>query len=197
MRQGVPLDEEGLECLGVRLRFPPGDSTDAVVAVFGDPVMVQEMDRVFFSEGTNRLGHSYAKLMRGPDGRHDLLDVVRVLREKASSKRAVVTFATDTVGKVPCINNVQFLIRGGELLTVYFSRGQDAYKKFYADALCLGTMARKVAGELDLPTGQVTAFISSSHVYRSDFPAIERFLSEASAEDVAAPGPHATSPARL
>ena len=52
--------------------------------------------------------------------------------------------------------------------TLYFARGQDAFKKFYADALCLAEMARRVADGLDLPAGTVSGFIGSSHVYQED-----------------------------
>ena len=62
------------------------------------------------------------------------------------------------------------------LQTIYFARGQDAFKKFYADALCLAKMARRVADGLGLPAGTVSGFIGSSHVYHEDQPAIDDFL---------------------
>ena len=84
-------------------------------------------------------------------------------------------------GKVPCVNVLQFLVRAGGLRTLYFARGQDAFKKFYADALCLAKMARRVAEGLSLPAGLVEGFIGSSHVYHADRPAIEDFLARGKA----------------
>ncbi len=126
--------------------------------------------------GTNALGHSYAKLMRGPDGRYDLADVISLLRDEPASKRAVITFCPEGGGKVPCINVIQFLARDGALWVIYFARGQDAFKKFYADALCLAKMARRVAEALGLPADTVSGFIGSSHVYHKDKAAIDDFL---------------------
>ncbi|HEX3988557.1 MAG TPA: thymidylate synthase, partial [Verrucomicrobiae bacterium] len=131
---------------------------------------------VFFADQSNSLGHSYAKLMRGPGARNDFQDVISLLKTERDSKRAVVTFCGEGNGKVPCINVVQFLVRDGVVRTIYFARGQDAYKKFYADALCIAMMARKVAEGLGLAAETVSGFIGSSHIYHTDRPAIDDFL---------------------
>ncbi len=114
--------------------------------------------------------------MRGPGGRNDFQDVISLLKTERDSKRAVVTFCGEGNGKVPCINVVQFLIRDGVIRTIYFARGQDAYKKFYADALCIASMARKVAEGLGLAAETVSGFIGSSHIYHKDRTAIDDFL---------------------
>jgi hypothetical protein len=169
-------DTECIELLEVKVVFPAAAEMDAFIDVFADRGMMATMEKVFFTDGPNPLGHSYAKLMHGPDGRSDLEDVISLLRTEPVSKRAVVSFSVTGERKVPCINTVQFLVRSGQLQTIYFSRGQDAFKKFYADALCLAKMARRVADALHLPAGTVTGFITSSHIYVADRPAIDDFL---------------------
>ena len=176
LQAGLSADSDYSELLGVQVSFPAADQTDAVVAQLGDSRLMAEMEKVFFSEAPNSLGHSYARLMSGPAGRRDLLDVIELLRAKPSSKRAVVTLCGPGNNKVPCVNLMQFLIRKGRLRTIYFARGQDAFRKFYADALCVAKMARRVASALDLPAGTVEGFIGSSHVYHRDREAIDRFL---------------------
>ena len=176
LQAGVNADSEYSELLGVQVSFPAADQPDAVVAQFGDSRLIAEMEKVFFSEAPNSLGHSYAKLVSGPACRRDLQDVVDLLRAKPSTKRAVVTLCGPGNNKVPCVNLMQFLIRKGLLRTIYFARGQDAFRKFYADALCVAKMARRVANALDLPAGSVEGFVGSSHVYHRDREAIERFL---------------------
>jgi thymidylate synthase len=138
--------------------------------------MVGEMKKVFFSDASNSLGHSYAKLICGPDGRHDLQDVISLLRQEPQTKRALITFSNRPGGKVPCVNAVQFLVRERAVRLMYFARGQDAFRKFYADALCLCTMADTVAAALQLVPGAVTGFIGSSNIYHSDMPAIQDLL---------------------
>jgi thymidylate synthase len=176
LRDGLNADSDYSELLGVQVSFPAADQPDAVVAQFGDSRLMAEMEKVFFSEAPNSLGHSYAKLVSGPACRRDLQDVIDLLRAKPSSKRAVVTLCGPGNNKVPCVNLMQFLIRKGLLRTIYFARGQDAFGKFYADALCVAKMARRVANSLDLPASTVEGFIGSSHVYHRDREAIERFL---------------------
>jgi thymidylate synthase len=177
LQRGDLVDREYRELLGVQVGFPAVVGEDEVVRRWGDPGMLANMREVFFGKGTNPLGHSYAKLMRGPDGRADLSDIISLLRLEPSSKRALVTLCGAGGGKVPCINAIQFLVRPGGVQVIYFARGQDAFKKFYADALCIAQMARRVADELGRPAGAVTGFLGSSHVYVADQPAIEEFLS--------------------
>ncbi len=71
-----------------------------------------------------------------------------------------------------------FCLRGN-LSTVYFARGQDAFRKFYADALCIGDMSRKVAAGVGVATGTITGFIGSCHFYHEDRRAIDRLLQQA------------------
>jgi thymidylate synthase len=176
LQTGTSAEGEILELLAVQVSFPAETEGDELIRQLGDNRLMAEMERVFFADGANALGHSYAKLMRGPDGRHDLEDVISLLHAEPASKRAVVTLCGPGGGKVPCVNVVQFLVRAGALQTIYFARGQDAFKKFYADALCLAKMARRVAEGLGLQAGVVTGFIGSSHVYQADRPAIDEFL---------------------
>jgi hypothetical protein len=176
VQSGVSVDGESLELLEVQVAFPAGAKGDELIGLFGDSRMIAEMERVFFADEANAEGHSYAHLMRGPGGRHDLKDVISLLRAEPASKQAVVTLCEPGGGKVPCVNVLQFLVRAGALRTIYFARGQDAFKKFYADALCLGKLARRVAEGLGLPEGTVSGFIGSSHVYEKDLPAIADFL---------------------
>src|SRR5215831_2438717 len=78
------------ECLGVQVGFPGSIERDLVIDQFGDAQMIAQMKRVFFDDGPNSLGHSYAALMRGPDGKSDLEDIVGLLRAEHLTKRAVV-----------------------------------------------------------------------------------------------------------
>jgi hypothetical protein len=176
LESGVDAIGEGPELLGVQVSFPASKQIDSLVTRYGDSQLMAEMEKVFFSDAPNSLGHSYARLMSGPAGRHDLQDIVELLRTKPSSKRALVAICSPGDGNVPCVNAVQFLCRQGQLEAIYFARGQDAFRKFYADGLCVAKMAQRVGSALGLPAGTVMGFIGSSHLYHHDRPAIDRFL---------------------
>jgi thymidylate synthase len=173
------MGDEGLELLAVNATFQANAGKDEILDQLADAKMIAEMKKVFFREGPNSLNHSYAKVMKGPDGRNDLQDVTSLLQREPLTKRALVTLSGQPGGKVPCINAVQFLIREGTLQIMYFARGQDAFRKFYADALCLAAMAETVATGLRMPTGPVRGFIGSSHIYHCDMPAIKETLASA------------------
>lgn len=170
------MGEEGLEVLGISVGFHLAASPDEILDRFADQQMIQEMNKVFFREDPNSLGHSYAKLIRGPQGRHDLRDIIELLQREPLTKRGVLTLSGQPGGKVPCVTAVQFLVRNSTVQTIYFARGQDAFKKFYADALCLAGMAEKVAEALRLCAGPVNGFIGSAHIYHQDMSAIQRTL---------------------
>jgi Thymidylate synthase len=179
VHHGVSADGECLELLEVQVAFPAETEGDELIRQFGDSRLMAEMEKVFFADGANALGHNYADLMQGPGGRHDLEDVISLLRAEPASKRAVLILRGRGDGKVPCINVIQFVVRAGALRTIYFARGQDAFKKFYADARCIAKMARHVAEALGVPAGTVSGFIGSSHVYQADRAAIDDFLARA------------------
>jgi len=170
------MAEEGSECLGAKVCFSAVIQSDAVLELFGDQQMIRDMQKVFFADGPNALGHSYAHLMRGPGGGNDFQDIIALLRNEPWSKRAVLTLCGQANGKVPCLNVIQFLVRDRAVQVVYFARGQDIFRKFYADGLCVASMARTVADGLNLAPGKVTGFIGSSHIYHADLPAIRKVL---------------------
>lgn len=170
------MGEEGYEILAVGAGFPVPTHPDPLIERFGDQRMLADMEEVFFGEGPNALGHAYHSLMRGPRNRADLQDVIELLRAEPLTKRAVVTLCGEGNGKVPCLNVIQFLVRNAALHVLYFARGQDVYKKFYADAMCVGRMAREVAAGLATPPGSLTAMLGSCHLYSRDLPAIRQML---------------------
>jgi thymidylate synthase len=176
VREGTPMGDEGLELLGRTVSFPLTSHPDDVLDRFADQKMMQEMQKVFFTDGPNALGHTYTKLICGPGGRNDLQDVIELLRKEPLTKRALVNFSTVPGGKVPCVTALQFLIREDALQLIYFARGQDIFRKFYADALCLGRMGETVASALTKPVGLVRGFIGSSHFYERDLPLIQQTI---------------------
>ena len=139
------------------------------------------MRKVFFSQEPNEFGHSYRDRIRGPFGRCDLSDVIELLQLEPLSKRAAIVLVGEGDGRVPCINAVHFLRRGQGLVATYFARGQDVFRKFYADGVCMFEMARRVAAAIGVPVDRVTGVISSAHLYLADLAAVDEVLVEADA----------------
>src|SRR5260221_14555079 len=170
------MGNKGVKWLGSPISSPASSHPDDVLERFADRQMMGEMRKVFFTDGPNALGHTYASLISGPGGRHDLHDVIELLQNEPLTKRAVVNFGIVPGGKVPCVTALQFLIREDALQLLYFARGQDVFRKFYADALCLGQMGETVATALSRPLGLMRGFIGSSHIYERDLPLIKETI---------------------
>jgi len=182
IKDGIKLADEGLEILDVNIKFHHDfDAKDTILEKYADISMIRNMQRVFFSNEENDLGHSYFDNMCSPYRNDYFTDIVKVLEEKRNSKRATLTLNSAGGGKVPCINVINFLIRNEKLNVYYFSRGQDAYNKFYADALVVATMQSNIAKRLSVESGEITGYIISSHIYNTDIEKINNFLKSTSA----------------
>lgn len=174
---GVQLADEGLEVLDINIKFKHDfNREDIILEKYADKKMIENMQKVFFSNKENELGHNYFYNMCLSCKNDYITDVIRVLEEKRNSKRAALTLNSSGNEKVPCINVISFLIRDGKLNIYYFSRGQDAYKKFYADALVIATMQSNVAKKLSIDIGEISGYIVSSHIYNIDMTNINKFL---------------------
>ena len=60
VQTGTAMGNEGRELLGVSVGFPAAGEAEPILDQFGDPEMIAEMKKVFFAQGPNALGHSYA-----------------------------------------------------------------------------------------------------------------------------------------
>ncbi len=174
------LGDDARELLHVCASFGQCDyDSDPVLVRFASRENVEQMRKVFFTTEPNGFGHSYRDRIRGPRGRCDLSDVIELLDREPLSKRAAIVLVGEGDGRVPCINAVHFLRRRQGLVATYFARGQDVFRKFYADGVCVFEMAGRVAGAIGVPVDRVTGFISSAHVYLADMADVGRVLAEA------------------
>lgn len=176
MENGRDVDDEIREAMAVTTCFSTGSEDLSTLAQHGLEETVAEMRKVFFSAEPNRFGHSYRSFWRGPYGKTDLSDVIELLREQPSTKRALLTFVDPTGNRVPCLNMIHFLVRDQRLDIAYFARGQDIYLKFCSDALCVSEFGTQVADRIGLPLGICAGLISSAHVYCKDFARVEAIL---------------------
>ena len=178
MEHGDDSDEELRETRNVTVNFTVDQSSFSEISEYGLDVTLSEMRKVFFTNESNRFGHSYRACWRGPFGKSDLSDVIDLLKEQPSTKRALLAFVDLTGKKIPCVNAIHFLIRQDRLEISYFARGQDVYLKFCADAICVYDFGVMVSESLGIRVGTITGNISSAHIYRKDFDRIESIIKQ-------------------
>lgn len=130
----------------------------------------KEMRKVFFTQEANVFGHNYAEALIGPKmGKEEAIkDIVKILNKSETSRKAILTFSPYGDEKVPCINVIHFLLRNNVLEITYFSRGQDIFRKFPCDAMCIIEYGNYVANKLGVVVSKITAIINSAHIYEKN-----------------------------
>ena len=133
------------------------------------------MRKVFFSEQNNAFGHNYRMAMRTPcEKTSDPVEAMsRLLEKNPTTRKAVLTFIPYGDEKIPCINSIQFMIRNNMLDIVYNARGQDIYRKFPCDAMCMAEYAVDVAKMIGIRLGNAAGNISSAHIYMKDLETVK------------------------
>jgi thymidylate synthase len=94
-----------------------------------------------------------------------------LLTRKPTAKSATISLLRPgyaDLGHVLCITSIDFKIREGRLNVCYFARSQDLLKKNFADNLAIHAIGQKLAADLGIQPGSVSAFIASGHVHASD-----------------------------
>jgi len=101
------------------------------------------------------------------------------LRRNPDSRRAVISIRgeTDRTSDSPaCLQNIQYLIRGGALHSKALFRSNDAAKAAFMNAFALVMLQKRIAESLDIPVGTYTHRANSFHVYERDYAAFDAYV---------------------
>ena len=85
---------------------------------------------------------------------------------------------------IPCLQNVQFIIRGGELTIHCFFRSNDAYGAFYANMYFITYLALEMIQEVNKELRQQVVFngihyySTSLHIYKRDLKASQKIINQ-------------------
>lgn len=96
-------------------------------------------------------------------------NVISELRKDRSSRRAVVVSLQPELDSlrthIPCITQLQFLIRNEELNLFAYIRSNDMLSAWGSDAYALSQVQRYVANELLVSSGYLEIISISAHIY--------------------------------
>jgi thymidylate synthase len=125
-------------------------------------------------------------------GQNQLVNVLSLLRDRPTSRRAVVQLfdAKDLASphkEVPCTCTLQFMVRGGRLLLLTSMRSNDAYFGLAHDVFAFTMLQELMARSLELEVGQYHHSIGSLHLYDSHRRAATAYLREGWQETVSMP----------
>ena len=101
------------------------------------------------------------------------------LQRNPDSRRAVVVTRSedDLLSDSPaCLQNLQFILRGGALHCKVLFRSNDATKATFMNAFALIMLQKKIADSLGVPVGSYTHRANSFHVYERDYEMFEGYV---------------------
>lgn len=123
---------------------------------------------------------------------NQLENVTRLLKEKSTSKRAVIQLydAADIAvhhKEIPCTTALQFVARDGRLHMSTTMRSNDAYKGLPHDVFCFTMLQEMLATRLDLNLGDYIHYATSMHVYDGSIEAMNHYVNEGHQKTVQMP----------
>lgn len=116
-------------------------------------------------------------------GHDQLRNVVDTLTKNPSSRRAVIQlFDAADISKrrkeIPCTCILQFMVRVNKLHMFAYMRSNDAYFGLPHDVFAFTMLQEIVARELGIEVGVYNHFVSSLHLYESNWLQAKQYLSE-------------------
>jgi len=152
---------------------------DRVLEAYADPAMIKWMQDNFLTQKpVLNWGYSYGQRFFNYEGIDQITNVIEKLKKNPESKSATVSLMNPKGdgSHMPCIVAIDFKIRDGRLITTTFFRSQDVGKKIYADIICIGEIAKRVADAVGVNHGPLCILIASLHAYEADWNRVEDLL---------------------
>lgn len=125
----------------------------------------------------------YGDRLRNWHGINQIENVIRVLTESRTSRRAVIQLfdASDIVERyasIPCTCSLQFMVRGERLHLFVTMRSNDAFVGLPHDIFAFTMLQELVARSIGVPMGEYKHCAGSLHLYEDDFDTAQQYLLE-------------------
>lgn len=101
------------------------------------------------------------------------------LQEDPNSRRAAITvrYPNDWMyDDPPCLQHIQFMIRGGALNCYVVFRSNDAAKAAFMNMFAIAMLQKKAAEELEIPVGTMLYTANSYHCYERDWKTLDAYV---------------------
>jgi thymidylate synthase len=116
-------------------------------------------------------------------GHNQLCNVIALLRDKPSSRRATIQlFDAEDISRhhveVPCTTTLQFMVRDGLVHMLTTMRSNDAYLGLPHDVFCFTILQEIVARSLGCELGFYKHFVGSMHLYDTHRADAQQYVDE-------------------
>jgi len=134
----------------------------------------------------------YGPRLFGQGGQDQVKNVIDLLTERPTSRRAVIQiFDKQDIAvphkEVPCTTTLQFFVREERLDMVVSMRSNDAYFGLPHDVFCFTMLQELVARTLRRDVGIYRHFAGSLHIYKDWWGAAQQFVDERYQQRIAMP----------
>ena len=135
------------------------------------------------SEDGETIYGGYGPRLFNSRGQNQLDNVVRLLKENQTSRKAVIQlFDSDDLAfprkEVPCTCTLQFMIRDRKLHMFTSMRSNDAYFGLPHDIFCFTMLQEIIARTLSVELGTYKHFVGSLHLYEKNIEGATQYLDE-------------------
>lgn len=134
----------------------------------------------------------YGPRLFGPDDHDQVRNVIKLLTERPTSRRAVIQiFDKADIAvphkEVPCTTTLQFFVRDERLDMVVTMRSNDAYFGLPHDVFCFTMLQEIIARSLGRDVGIYRHFAGSLHIYKERWDDAQHFVDEKYQQRIAMP----------
>jgi len=135
------------------------------------------------SEDNETIYGGYGPRLFNARGQNQIDNVLKLLKEKPHSRRAVIQlFDADDIAvprkEIPCTCTLQFMIRGNRLHMLTNMRSNDAFLGLPHDVFTFTMLQEIMARTLAVELGPYKHSVGSLHLYAKDIAGAEQFLEE-------------------
>lgn len=136
--------------------------------------------------GRSGYGYNYGQRLFNYKGVKNQIDdfVLPLLKSNPSSRRAVaiiydpLTDSKKNKKSIPALLSVYFKIFKGALDVSIVIRSNDFFIGWPANILQINLLQKYIAEKLKLPTGKLTVFSNSAHVFQENFDKINKIIED-------------------
>jgi len=183
LETGSPVefgDVAAREVLNLEIVVKNPHRDDPIIEKHGNPEMIDFMMGNFFGEESiEEWSYSYRQRIFA---RFGLDHLFAKLREKRTSTWSISTLLRPEEDEkhVPCLTQIQVLIREERLYLICYFRAQDIGRKLYADLMALTELGNLIGREVKTAGLEIILHIASAHIYQADISSLENIVFQGS-----------------
>lgn len=177
-----PDDREDIfEITPVMVFIQETSDQDPIVKRFGDEHVIEIYTKKMYSRDLiPELNSTYGDRIFDNQGINQFDWVVDRLAGKWWTKGASISLLkpNDPGPRIPCLTQLQFVIREGRLNLIATFRSQNVFRS-YGNFIGLKSLQSMAAERLRVDCGTITSFCACPHIYQSDLAAARDIVREA------------------